>query len=160
MFHVKQFARTRTSLLLGFAVLAFTGAAGPVTCSQQAADQVAVIEAKVAAFIAKAKTNAPIYLADAKAAAGLACSLIPVAQQIAAAVQSNVSGLSDKAQTVLIQADAYANKGNAACSKFGQTLDANVTPSDAVNTAIAAWNAYQAAKGQISAAQAVVAAGK
>lgn len=146
--------------LIAFGVVFLTGAAGPVTCSQQAADNVAVIEAKVGAFIAKVRAKAPVYLADAKAAVGLACSLIPVAQAISASIQSNVSGLSDKTQTYLIQAGAYANKGNAACSKFGQTLDANVTPSDAVNTTLAAWNAYIAAKGQISAAQAVVSAGR
>jgi len=150
----------KISRLLAVPVLALgLGACDWQTFQTAFTTDVAAVEAKVAAFVAKVRQDAPIALADAQAAATLVCSLIPVVQSAESAVVANVNGISASVKSTLAQADAYANKGVAACGAYNQTQAANVTPSNAVNTVLAAWNAYVAAKAQISAAQTKVAAG-
>lgn len=90
----------------------------------------------------------------------MACSLVPIVQAAESAIVSNTSGLSSSVQGTITTVDAYASKGNAACQAYTATQGQNVTPSAAINTTLSVWNAYVAAKAQISAAQAKIAAGQ
>lgn len=130
------------------------------TFKAQVTNDAAVLEAKVAAFIAKVKTNAPIALAEAQAIVGVACSLVPVVQAAESALVSNVSGLSDSAQATLATATVYENKASAACTTYNATQASAPTPSAAINTTLSVWNAYISAKAQVNAAQAKIVAGK
>lgn len=114
----------------------------------------AAIEAKVAAFVASWKKNAPVVLADAQTALALSCNLITLGNSGLQTFQSQVGGLSDKAETDLAMAQALLNKGSAGCAAYNSTQSAAPTPSATANTALGVWNAYIAAKAQISAAQA------
>jgi hypothetical protein len=113
----------------------------------------AAIEAKVTAFIAAWKKNAPIVLADAQQAVALSCNLITLGQSGLATFEANVSGVSDATQGKLDVAATYLNKGAAGCVAYNNTQASNPTASAAANTTLAAWNAYIAAKAQINAAQ-------
>ncbi len=144
-------AKIAAVLALGLGLAACTKAELDAFVAKAKQD-VAAMEAQVASFIAKAKQDAPIVLADAKAVAGVACNLVQISQAGLQTLQSSVSGVSDKTQASIDKVSGYLGKGQAACDKYSSTLAAAPLPSadptsDAINTTIAAWNAYIAAKG-------------
>ena len=118
---------------------------------------VVTLETEFAAWLAKQKANLPQYEADAQQALQIACSLVSIGQAGLSAFNQNVSGVSNKVQTYAAQAGAALNKGNAACTTYNATLASATTPNGVANQALAAWNAYIAAKAQMSLAQAAVA---
>jgi outer membrane murein-binding lipoprotein Lpp len=114
----------------------------------------ATLETQFVTWMQEQKANLSQYRADAQEAVQIACSLVNIGQAGLTAFNQNVSGVSSKVQTYAAQAGAYLNKGAAACSSYSATIANAPTPSGSVNQALAVWNAYIAAKAQMSAAQA------
>jgi hypothetical protein len=108
---------------------------------------VAAIEAQIAAFIAKVKAQAPILLADAETAVDLACGIVPTANAQITSFANSLANPGPKVKAALALALKDAGAAQAACDSYVQQKnDGTITLTRAINFGVAIWNAYQAGK--------------
>jgi hypothetical protein len=117
-------------------------------------NDVTAVENAIAAFLAKAKANLPIYEADAKAIIGMACAGLPLLIDGAQALQGALA----KPPAAVVQSvsatTTYGNRGLATCDAYSKATVTNpATGVDLINQGIGIANAYQAARTSLTIAQ-------
>lgn len=133
--------------LVGAGCKTFDGQEAPNFLSAFQTD-VAIVEAKIAQFVAKVKAQYPVALADAKNAVSLACGIAPTVQTSIANFSGTLSNPSPKVASVLTAASQDASTAVAACAQYTAQMNSPSPPtlSQTVNFGLAIWNAYQAGK--------------
>ncbi len=134
---------------------------------QQFKNDVAAIEARAAdavarlrAGIAKFNQNVPTYVAEAKQLASAVCAVNGLLGAGVAEVQANVSSPPPTAQKLLNGTLTYNTKIAQGCGAFQQTQASVSSGSQAVDLGVGVWNAYQAGKQNLTAAQSAIAKGQ
>lgn len=159
MKHFKRIQSAGRVALIAFGVVFLTGAAGPVTCSEQAAQSLAALETQAASAISKIKAdyanfkaNLPAYQEKARAYGQIVCGLDGILNAGASQALTALNNPPPAVQSLLSKTVNYSGQVTAACAKIAASQSAPNTGSVTADAAINAWNAYNAGKSSLTSA--------